>query len=762
MAVKMNDFLLEYYRRLIFRGMPIEQFVQFCSYAKKKDYAGNMKDWAENLLELDSATGAPIEITKGVYQRKNLPDPTDVGGEWELTDDEWKKFFKAFQKTFQAMDANKNRFKYNDKANKFLNAYFGGTDKLFNSVQADRAAEAKIAELRQILEHHPDLEQLLSNHFSDDFSWDDLLRGIDDKDYNKNPKFRERLISIASALDYDSKYNADSPVRQMVGRSLDLEAIKNGFATQDPSTAKMTEFKAVYSDLLKELLTNSKAYEAFSANDSTKISKMLEEAKSRVDYDDKNSDSYVPAKRKDELSPAQQISDWWDETYSNYLEKYTKFTGDRMFFSGRAKAIFKEIDKQKIKPTDGIAKILENSSKILDALKLKDHEAFKQFKWFNETMGKIKDTMPKAFDGALKNGRQMRAVISEMIMIAVRDDKIKEAKTAMEVLSVCKFGYTTSKIMDAFNSAEFKLFSDEKLSWNKNEATNLVAKALDKSLKVAFKGIGYGVTMAGNAIRLSGSKFRGRRGRMKNAQKDWDDKNTTDKAELDNHLSDLRAQKIIEETNKNNAATAGRLNDANIDSKTAAWTRLDSMLQQRGASIEETQAEIQRIDAEEQNITHQRDYYDNLLLGGGLTPSLTTFYTDERDKLNLQLTQLARDKIAQNNILTSLDPVAYNTSRAAADTRGDHIKKFREASANIAELDANITAHETEQTDWNNHHQDQYKELMAYWDMLESGRDTKTGKMYTWFGSKENRQTKFDAKTARIIADAQRGYSYTA
>lgn len=36
MAAKINDFLLEYYKRLIFNSMPIEQFVQYCDYVKKK------------------------------------------------------------------------------------------------------------------------------------------------------------------------------------------------------------------------------------------------------------------------------------------------------------------------------------------------------------------------------------------------------------------------------------------------------------------------------------------------------------------------------------------------------------------------------------------------------------------------------------------------------------------------------------------------------------------------------------------------------
>ena len=49
MAMKMNDFILEYYKRLIFRSMPIEQFVHFCDFVKSGETAGHMKEWSDNL-----------------------------------------------------------------------------------------------------------------------------------------------------------------------------------------------------------------------------------------------------------------------------------------------------------------------------------------------------------------------------------------------------------------------------------------------------------------------------------------------------------------------------------------------------------------------------------------------------------------------------------------------------------------------------------------------------------------------------------------
>ena len=150
---------------------------------------------------------------------------------------------------------------------------------------------------------------------------------------------------------------------------------------------------------------------------------------------------------------------------------------------------------------------MESTGKIAEGLRFKSPTAAEHFDWFTKTMTSIKAKMPKAFEGALRNGRQMRAVISELIKTAVENGKEKEAKTAMEVLSVIRYGFTTSKIMDTLKETDFTLFSDSKLSWNKNEATQFITKALDKSVKFAFMGIGYGITIAGNAIWQSGIKY---------------------------------------------------------------------------------------------------------------------------------------------------------------------------------------------------------------------------------------------------------------
>ena len=138
MAVKMNDFLLEYFKRMIFRQMSIEQFVRYCDFVKADDMAGNMKEWRDTLLEKNAA-GELVTDAAGLYVRKDYPDP--FAGDFELEPAEWEKMFRAFNNAFQEMDAYKNSFKYEKKPTDFLNKYFGSTGQLFSYTTASIAAE---------------------------------------------------------------------------------------------------------------------------------------------------------------------------------------------------------------------------------------------------------------------------------------------------------------------------------------------------------------------------------------------------------------------------------------------------------------------------------------------------------------------------------------------------------------------------------------------------------------------------------------------
>lgn len=784
MSVKMNDFLLQYYMQLRFNHMPAEVRAKFNEYAKNDDFRGHMKDWKKNLM------------TNGA--NNPMPDPNEAGGAWELSNDEWEKLFRAFQDAFRAMDADKKSFKDNKDANDFLNEYFGDLHLFSNGVASNDAEQEIQGNFKTFLESNRQVLEVAFKQWGltdGDFSYSDLMSGIQDKKYNTSPKFQKKIKDVAQYVAYymrqpdfvNSLPNAQTNLP-------DFEKVEKGFDDDQIDPLKLDYFKRNHRDLLDTLNKKSKIYSVFKTYDRGKISKLLDEATTKVDYGNKESDDYVPPKRDDELTPWQQLSKNIGDTWSDYMDKYIKFRGDRLYMSNSAKAIVKALDdkKVKMKPTDGLGKLVENTDTIKTNLLYKSPTATKHFEWMAKTLKELQSTMPKAFGGALQNGRQMRALVSELIMTAVRDGKMDEAKTAMEVLSVIKYGYTTSKIMDALGKESLSIFSDKGLSWNKNEGVQFVTNAMDKSIKAAFMGIGYGITIAGNAYNLHGSKFNRATGRMKQAHDDFvranDDAKNKKIAErnIENPLAQQRIQaeqNVMAQTGITDATYAQheqayntaksdakqkltvmndadkRLKDAN--QKLESYDDLTQQINSANQELPQIQQDLQRL----QNALNDPNTYNGMppqaanALAVDIQRQITDLQQQERgiQQSLPQLQQQQQQLLANPDIQSALASrpqyqadfnaaqTSYNTAQQMADQLGDPVHKFKNAKNRVDELNRQIDARNDEINNWDDKHNDKFQELMAYWDFLETGRNTHTGKMYSWTpGSAAKKQKKFN------------------
>ena len=784
MSVKMNDFLLQYYMQLRFNHMPAEVRAKFNEYAKNDDFRGHMKDWKKNLM------------TNGA--NNPMPDPNEAGGAWELSNDEWEKLFRAFQDAFRAMDADKKSFKDNKDANDFLNEYFGDLHLFSNGVASNDAEQEIQGNFKTFLESNRQVLEVAFKQWGltdGDFSYSDLMSGIQDKKYNTSPKFQKKIKDVAQYVAYymrqpdfvNSLPNAQTNLP-------DFEKVEKGFDDDQIDPQKLDYFKRNHRDLLDTLNKKSKIYSVFKTYDKGKISKLLDEATQKVDYGNKESDDYVPPKRDDELTPWQQLSKNIGDTWSDYMDKYIKFRGDRLYMSNSAKAIVKALDdkKVKMKPTDGLGKLVENTDVIKANLLYKSPTATKHFEWMAKTLKELQSTMPKAFAGALQNGRQMRALVSELIMTAVRDGKMDEAKTAMEVLSVIKYGYTTSKIMDALGKESLSIFSDKGLSWNKNEGVQFVTNAMDKSIKAAFMGIGYGITIAGNAYNLHGSKFNRATGRMKQAHDDFiqanDDAKNKKIAErnIENPLTQQRIQaeqNVMAQTGITDATYAQHeqaYNTAKSDAKQklTVMNDADKRLKDANQKLESYDDLTQQINSAnqalpqiQQNLQQLQNALNNPNTYNGMPPQaanalavdiqrqITDLQQQERDiqqslpQLQQQQQQLLANPDIQNALASrpqyqadfNAAQTSYNTAQQMADQLGDPVHKFKNAKNRVDELNRQIDARNDEINNWDDKHTDKFQELMAYWDFLETGRNTHTGNMYSWTpGSAAKKQKKFN------------------
>ncbi|MBR1380172.1 MAG: hypothetical protein IJ560_01100 [Alphaproteobacteria bacterium] len=813
--MNMKEFLELYFKQLRFNDVPAEVRAQYDAYVKangnKGDFRGNMKSWRDELMHQDA---------NGKYVQNDLPDASD---ETVLPKDEAEKLFKAFQDAFRAMAASRDDFKKNDKANGFLDEYFG-VGRMFDNAHASAPAEAQIATLRTLLDAHPELETALQGYgvWKEGFSFSDLKKGIEPgkKKYNTDPTFAENLKAVANVISGLTTYD---PQFQHLGH-VNLYDIVNNFDDTTIDDTRMGLFRGEIQHLMRKLHSVAKVRDVFSQYDRGKITKYFDKSKENIAYDDKNSKDYVPPKREDSLTLSQRVQEWVGKTYDEVFAKYTRFKGDRLYFSDSAKNIVKALSSAKIKPTDGLGAVLENASKIKEKLQYKSPTATDHFDWFVKKMTELKDTMPKAFDKAMSHGRQMRAVVAELIKSAVAEGKDKEAKAAMEVLSVIKYGNLTSKVMDAFDKEfkDFSLFSDSKLSWNKNEGVQFVTRALDKSIKAAFRGIGYGVAFAGNAIRKAGSRFHGNRSGkkydIKTAQQAWETQNAADlaAATMRRDMANTADQAVIDDDRRTidnlnrRFAPHNQINETNYDSHMANLEAARASQKRRHDRLErkrnspQYQIAKENVDREQalrdelaqlgQSATDLNDSLNNIKAAQTAILADTTMPDVEKQARLMPLvqqqaeieraltentaqnmqTQRDYDNIINNpNWLNNIwqNEVAqydraertYNNVVARNNRTESRLNEWKTAHDRINELQNHINARDEEIAKWDDNHKDKYQELMAYWDFLESGRDSHTGRMYSWVPQTAKRaQKRFDAKKDALFGAYLNRYQYVA
>lgn len=796
MAVKMDDFVLQYYMQYRFNHMPPEVRAQFDVYVKSDDFRGNMKTWKKKLMH---------QGTNGRWTENAMPDPLNSASEFFMEDGEWKKFFVAFQNAFRNMSADREKLEKNSPdAVKFLDEYFGNSpSQIFTNSIANPTAEDFINnDFKNFLtKYKTRLEVQFQNWgiLDKDFTYSQLLSGISSKKYNSSPSFQKKIKKIAQYIDaYSTSEEFRSVLRLGPGDTIpDVSPIINGFDDERVDPSKMALFKGDasrrgdYVDLLNTLVKNKKIYDVFKQYDDGKVSGKVEEANSKLDYENKESKDYVPPKRSEELTFYQKLKGDVSDTIEDYLDKYLKASGDRLYFSESAKLIVKAIGKS-YKPTEGLDKILEKKSDIKNSLMYKSPRATDHFDWFVKTMEELKTSMPKTFAGALKNGRQLKAIVEELIMKAVRENKIDEAKTAMEILSVVKYGYTNSKIMEAFNKSDLTIFSDKDLSWNKNEGVKFVMTAFDYTIKKGLQVVGYTLTGIGNMIMLSGSKFNGKADRLKNLRNQWTTNNDAERtaAEQQRRVEDPLDQSVITaqrsvlsglNTAGFNESTMPRRKRQMQAAQNSAKVAHDDYIQakenfERADDIVNARRQISSVlgqrNALKQKIADLEAKFNDPATYAGLTTEAASALAQdilarkrEAEAEKEQKYEEARELTANLRGLYSRDQIRdavrdrpallsamqnaesrYNTRQSYSDYMEQKINEYENATGLVAEATERINKRNEEIRTWDDKHKDSYKELVAFWDMLETGRNLHLGKFYSWsLGSAKKKQNAFDA-----------------
>ena len=764
-----KEFLMAFFKQRHFDDMPSPVQNRWNDLKKNRDFQGDMRKWAS---DLDG------------HQMPNLA-PESL-----------KKLYGLFQDVLQNMYNNRESLSSNGRA--FLNDYFG-PNKPFEQASASKEAEEDIDKLSKVLGNHsesgilksfleaPDKRILPFKVGDKEIDFEEFKSGINAKKYDTDTSFRQCVIDVIETLHYYEQTNGlpqDNSGTPMFKFDFQYtDKVSDWFVPKWDD--HKDRFKLAYEQMLSRLTREAKTRDDFTKYDTRgTITKQLNKALKETDYENPNSPSFVKPKVPDEKDFFQRAKDKVQDSYENYLKKFTSSKASRIYFSPFSQEIIKAVDKEKIKPTEGIDAIINAQSKIMDRVSASP-TAGDHFKYFCETLKEVKALVPSAYAGAMENGRKMRTVVREVIRKAVKDGKIDQAKTILEILSVCKYGYTDSKTMDAidkiFKEDKEGFLSNKELSWNKTEGVRMVMKAADKTLEFLVRGAGRGVALLKNIYQKNRTKFRGDAGALKADINAENARRQQEKAAAQALATNYQQQTQIQIAINNQKLNqlANRAQDPIPNEQAAQQLEqnklpgLQQNLQQAQAETQARQAnfntisaqtqeargrlqaeahysqrhgalsqEIKDINAEMTKLQNEISALSNTPIDDARKQMLTAQLTEQikaHDEKNKELTDLknthnayigpngqqAQDQQAENQYDTAQK--ALDKARAIEDTAqqeyndlNNDIQDFRRHTTENANLNKAIQDSQDTMANWDANHVDHYLELMSYWDTLET------------------------------------------
>ena len=527
----MDKFLENFYKthRLVdWQNNHTGQWSQFSDFLGKGDIESSklnekQRKWLKYLERtVPGDDKSPFKRnTAGWPEIKAYPKDTDLADPQE-----WGKLYQLCQETWYQMMHNPEYSGYDMKVKQFLSRYahlFSDTSSDVKTAPSD--IENAINNIIDLLEAIPDKSKLRAIGIND---FNKLKDDVKDKKYNTDKKSRETIQQIAEKLitppdsfkdelDKAAKSIGSKSLTDYVGtKGIDYIPYDENWLEPDHS-AKITTFKNDFPDFLKDIYDESKVFDAFKANEPApnSITKAIDKAKNDIDYDNKESANFIHEKAQAELTCVEQIQKWAGDKYEDYLKKYEGFSGGKKVgHPDKVYTMVKIIDKEGIKPTDGLEKIIEKSDDLYKKMQFKDKQAAEGFKWFTDALKDFNanPNMGPNMKGTLKSGAKMRKVVEQLIIRATesgKEEDVRYAEMAMDLLTVIQYGHTTSKTLDTLKEDKdlFNIFSNKDLSWNKNEGVKFVTAAMDKTLKTAFFMFGRGAAAAYNKYRMRNKKF---------------------------------------------------------------------------------------------------------------------------------------------------------------------------------------------------------------------------------------------------------------
>ncbi len=287
------------------------------------------------------------------------------------------------------------------------------------------------------------------------------------------------------------------------GRQIDVSRINDARSVLDYSNrhftgAELQKFAVNIDKVFEEIVSKDKLRDAVTARGGD-FAKWISEGLKKSNYkdgDDKVGQKFTDRKRffgRAESAVKGYLADTWDKLSDKHK---------RHIYQTKANFVVEGLLKEKVKPTDGLGKVLEKLDGIADKQPV---PVQKQIKWMKKTLGAMSNTTQ--FKEALTHGGQMQNVVNDIIAVVASDSDMENAMMTLETLAVMSSSMTTSGVREELHKMDFTIFSDPSMSFNKG-GLGVLTKAIDKTLRFATLAVYEAGNFVANAIKKTGGKIK--------------------------------------------------------------------------------------------------------------------------------------------------------------------------------------------------------------------------------------------------------------
>lgn len=506
--------------------------------------SGKQKLWWRYLR---SASPQPGEATyvdrfgKAFWWRKDksedpqtgqFRDESEIPVQIQLTDDDWKAMYRYFRDNFRAMD--KNREGIDGTFSKpFLDKWFGtglmfgpakpkykkeGIDAIqaLNTLLNTGDRDANIAKLERLMEMgYRGKPADLNDGFYAQLA--DPGRG--------DAKFWSKLAEVFGILDSNintlavgqfANAKAGQILSELPGLEDIVETVQNSREEEDVDPRQIEDMRLNYPELMFGLFDKEARQKDFTAGGEPNLVTFINSAKSNANYTDNEFNKIVP-KYEDQRNLRETVKKKWDDYREGTWDKLGNRHRAHTYSSQSGQEWVEAIYKLKIKPTDGIEKILAEKDKIKELFTGNNTNSVPQFNWGMKALKDIKETSQadKMFAGIFKDATKMNALVKELIQKAAREDKLEHCKSTLEMLYIMQYGPFTSDVRDKlFGDKAVWTFFGDMPSLKDQKVLTFFAKTTDRVIKFGARVTFEGLNVVWRAYHRRGMSF-GKEGRSK-------------------------------------------------------------------------------------------------------------------------------------------------------------------------------------------------------------------------------------------------------